>query len=352
MAIESKSKLMLFPKIGKYIIILFSIALLIAGVRAYRLYMYVFSANVKTEKAFIIPENADFRQVTDSLQINDILINYKAFSWVSKKKNYQDAIKPGRYLLKIGMSTNEIVNKLRAGEQDPLNVIFNNVRFKEDLAGKISRYIQADSLSILKLFSNNENIEKYGFTPENFKAMFIPNTYEFYWTTSAETFAGRMKREYEQFWNENRKKKAEAIGIAPVEVSVLASIVQEETAKRDELKRVAGLYVNRLKRGMLLQADPTVKYAMGDFTLKRVLNVHLETESPYNTYKNAGLPPGPINFPEISSIDAVLDYEKHDFLYMVAREDFSGYHSFSKTLAEHNRYAARYHAALNKRNIR
>jgi UPF0755 protein len=351
MIIDKKSNLILFPRVGKFIVVFFAIALIVAGLRGYQLYMYVFNENVKTEKAFIIPEGATFSQVTDTLEKNDILLNYKAFRWVSKKKSYPALIKPGRYLFKKGMNTNQIVNMLRAGEQEPLDVTFNNARFKEDLAGKVSRYLQADSLSILRLFNDKKKIEEYGFTPETFKAMFIPNTYEFYWTTSAEEFADRMKREYDRFWNETRRQKAEAIGLTPVEVTTLASIVQEETVKADELKRVAGLYINRLKRGMLLQADPTVKFAVGDFSLRRILNGHLEIDSPYNTYKYAGLPPGPINFPEASAIDAVLNYEKHDYLYMVARADFSGYHHFSKTLAEHNRHAARYRAALNERKI-
>jgi UPF0755 protein len=351
MTIDKKSKLMLFPRVGKFIIIFFAIAFIIAGLRGYQLYMYVFNENVKTEKAFIIPEDATFNQVLDTLEANDILLNYKAFKWVSKKKNYRDTVKSGRYLFRKEMNTNQIVNKLRAGEQEPLDVTFNNARFKEDLAGKVSRYLRADSLSILQLFDDHEKIKEYGFAPETFKAMFIPNTYEFYWTTSAGEFADRMKTEYDRFWNETRKQKAEAIGLNPVEATTLASIVQEETIKPDELKRVAGLYINRLKRGIPLQADPTVKFAVGDFSLRRILNGHLEIDSPYNTYKYAGLPPGPINFPEVSAIEAVLDYEEHNFLYMVAREDFSGYHHFSKTLAEHNRHAAKYRAALNERKI-
>jgi UPF0755 protein len=351
MAIERRNKLMTFPRVGKFIIIFFAIAFIVAGLRGYQLYMYVFSANVKSERAFIIPEGATYNQVVDSLQAYDILNNYKAFHWVAKKKNYREAVKPGRYLLRIGMNTNEIVNKLRAGEQDPVNVTFNNARFNEDLAGKVSRYLQTDSLSILQLFSNQELIEKYGFTPETFRAMFIPNTYQFFWTTSADDFAERMKKEYDRFWNETRRKKAEEIGLSPVEVTILASIVQEETAKNDELGRVAGLYINRLQMGMPLQADPTVKYAVGDFSLRRILHVHLEVDSPYNTYKNAGLPPGPVNFPEVSAIDAVLNFEKHNYLYMAAKEDFSGYHNFARTLAEHNRNAIKYRAALDKMKI-
>ncbi len=342
---------MLFPKVGKFIIIFFAIAFIVVGIRAYQLYRYVFNENVKHEYVLLIPENATYKQVTDSLKINDVLINYKAFKWVSKKKSYRDSVKPGRYVLKKGMNTNQIVNMLRGGLQQPVDVTFNNVHFKEELAGKVSQYIEADSLSILNLFSDKKKIEEYGFTPETFRVMFIPNTYEFYWTTTADEFADRMHEEYEHFWNEQRRKKAEEINLTPAEVSILASIVQSETAKKDELGRVAGLYINRLKRGQLLQADPTVKYAVGDFSLKRILNSHLQIESPYNTYKYAGLPPGPINFPEISSIDAVLNYEKNNFIYMVAKPDFSGYHNFSSTLAQHNRNAAAYREALNENKI-
>jgi UPF0755 protein len=351
MAIDQKNRLILFPKVGKFIIIFFAIAFIIVGIRAYQLYRYVFDENVKQEYLLLIPEDATYKQVTDSLKINGVLINYKAFHWVAKKKNYPAAIKPGRYLFEKGMNTNQIVNMLRGGLQKPVDVTFNNVHFKEELAGKVSKYIEADSLSILSLFLDKKKIEEYGFTPETFRAMFIPNTYEFYWTTTADEFADRMHTEYERFWNEERRKKAEEMNLTPVEVSILASIVQSETAKKDELKRIAGLYYNRLKRGQLLQADPTVKYAFGDFSLKRILKMHLAIDSPYNTYKYAGLPPGPINFPEVSSIDAVLNYEKNNYIYMCAREDFSGYHNFSATLAQHNRNAAKYRAALNKNKI-
>jgi UPF0755 protein len=194
-------------------------------------------------------------------------------------------------------------------------------------------------------------IKELGFTPPTFPVMFVPNTYEMYWTTTPANFTKRMKIEYDKFWNEERKTKADRIGLTPIEVSILASIVQEETAKNDEKPLVAGLYINRLKRGMPLQADPTIKYAVNDFTLRRVLNTHLEMDSPYNTYKFAGLPPGPINFPEITSIDAVLNFKKHNFIYMCAKSDFSGYHNFAQTLAQHNRNADAYRAALDANKI-
>ncbi len=342
---------MTFPKVGKFIIIFFALAFIIVGIRAWQLYQYIFQENVKSNYILYIPKDATFTQVTDSLTIHNILISEKAFNWVSKKKNYRETIKPGRYLLKKGMNTNQIVNVLRSGIQEPVNLTFNNVRFKEDLAGKVSKYIWADSLSVLNLFSNDSLIVEYGFTPETFRTMFIPNTYQFYWTTSAKEFAQRMKKEYDKFWTEKRKEKAKQIGLSPQEVIILASIVESETVKPDEMKRIAGVYLNRLKRGILLQADPTVKYAVGDYSIKRVLNKHLEIDSPYNTYKYAGLPPGPIMFPETSAIDAVLDYEKHSYIYMCAKEDFSGYHNFAKTLAQHNRNAAKYRAALNKNKI-
>jgi len=343
---------MLFPRVGKFIIIFFAIAFVIAGVRAYQLYQYAFRENVKTDFVLFVPNKASYDQVTDSLNRNNVLISLKAFLWVSKKKEYPKSVKTGRYLLKKGMNTNLIVNILKGGLQTPLNVTFNNVRTKEDLAGKVSKYLQADSLSILKLFSDEDQIQKFGFTKETYATMFISDTYEFYWTTSSEGFADRMKLEYEKFWNPNRREKAEDIKLTPIEVTILASIVQAETAKKEELKRIAGLYINRLQRGQYLQADPTVKFAVGDVTLKRILNVHLEIDSPYNTYKHLGLPPGPINFPETSAIDAVLNFEKHNYLYMCAKEDFSGYHNFAVTLAEHNRNAAKYRAALDKNKIR
>lgn len=352
MSIDKKSKLMLFPRVGKFIIVFFAVAFILAGIRAYQLYQYVFRENIKFDYVLYIPYHSTYKQVTDSLVTHEVLVSIKAFNWIAKKKNYKTAVKPGRYLLKKGQNSNEVVNKLRSGIQTPLNVTFNNIRISEQLAGKVSKYIIADSLSILKLFSDENQIKKYGFTNETYSAMFIPNTYEFYWTTTAEEFAERMKLEYDNFWNSERRKKAEEINLTPVEVSVLASIVQAETAKKEELKRVAGLYLNRLNRGIFLQADPTVKYAVGDNSLKRILNVHLEIDSPYNTYKFAGLPPGPINFPETSAIDAVLNYENHKYLYMCAKEDFSGYHNFAVTLAEHNRNAARYRAALDRNKIR
>ena len=342
---------MAFPRVGKAIIIVFAIAFLVAGGRAYQLYHYIFDTNVQSDYVLLIREKMSFDDLYSKLENDKVLTNYKAFKWVAKKKQFGKSVKPGRYELKAGMNTNELINKLRSGNQDPVDVTFNNVRFQEELAGKVCKYIEADSASILALFSDTSQISQWGFNKENFRTMFIPNTYQMYWTTSAEEFAERMHQEYEHFWSDQRKKQAESIGLSPAEVSTLASIVESETAKSDELKTVAGLYINRIHKGIPLQADPTVKYAVGDFSIKRVLNKHLEIDSPYNTYKFAGLPPGPICFPSITSIESVLNYEKNDYIYMCAREDFSGYHNFAATLAEHNRNAAKYRAALDQNKI-
>lgn len=351
MSIEQKSKAMTFPRVGKLIIIVFALAFIIVGARAYQLYKYVFDANVRTDYVLIIDQSDGYNDIAAQLEKDIVLLNMKAFKWVSKKKSYKENIKPGRYELLNGMNTNTLVNKLRSGQQDPIDLVFNNVRLKEELAGKVSKYIWADSTAILNLFSNQQKIDSFGFNTETFRSMFIPNTYEMYWTTSADEFANRMHKEYNRFWNEERKQKAIALNLSLPQVSILASIVEQETIKSDELPIVAGLYINRLKKGMYLQADPTVKYAVGDFSIKRVLNKHLEIDSPYNTYKNVGLPPGPICFPSVKTIDAVLNFEDHNYLYMCAKEDFSGYHSFAATLAQHNRNAARYRSALNRNNI-
>mgnify|MGYP001765857568 FL=1 len=352
MTIDKLSKTRLLSKAGKYIMLGVAVAFVIAGIRAYQLYQYVFRENVKKDFVLYIPENATYQQITDSLTNNDVLESMKAFHWISKKKDYSENIKTGRYLLKKGMNTNQVVNMLKGGLQTPLNVTFNNVRTPQELAGKVSKYLVADSVSLLNLFSDTALIKNYGFTTETFRTMFLPNTYEFYWTTSASEFAERMKKEYDRFWSAERKKKAGELQFTLPEVTTLASIVQAETAKREEMTRIAGLYMNRLKNGQPLQADPTVKYAVGDFTLKRILYKHLAIDSPYNTYKYAGLPPGPINFPETSAIDAVLNYEKHNYLYMCAKEDFSGYHNFAVNITEHNRNAAKYRRELDRLNIK
>jgi len=351
MNLNANNRLHLFPKLNKWLIIVFAMALIVAGLRAYQLFQYIFEENIDHPGSVTIGLDATFQDVLDSLNTHEIIENEKAFRWVAKRKKYAANIKAGKYVFEKGMNTNQIVNRLRAGDQEPVLVTFNNLRFIDELAGSVAQRIEPDSLELLQYLNDSAVISKHGFDRHSFHAMFIPNTYEFYWTTSPEQFVERMASEYRRFWNDDRLAKAEALGLTPVEVSTVASIVQEETIKADEKPRVAGLYLNRIKRGMLLQADPTIKFAVGDFSIKRVLNKHLEIDSPYNTYKYAGLPPGPINFPEISSLEAVLNAEEHNYLYMCASDEFNGYHNFAKTLREHNINARRYQEALDANNI-
>jgi UPF0755 protein len=240
---------------------------------------------------------------------------------------------------------------LRSGKQEPVNITFNNVRLLEDLPPKICANIFLDPETFMTKLEDSTLRAKYGFNEYTFKCMFIPNTYEVFWTITADELVERMSYEYKQFWNDERKAKADTIGLSPIDVSILASIVQAECKMTDEAPVIAGLYLNRLKKNYLLQADPALVYASGDFTIKRVLNKHKEIDSPYNTYKYQGLPPGPINAPEIRYIDAVLNYEQHNYLYMCAKEDFSGYHNFSTNLQQHLVYARRYQRALNREGI-
>jgi UPF0755 protein len=303
------------------------------------------------EIILFIPESASYSQAMDSIKAHTPIKHPVVFDWIAKRKNYPSNVKPGRYVIKQKMSYVEAINMFRSGDQAPVNVTFNNVRTLYDLAGKIGGQISADSAGIINFLSDSVNYSDDGFTRENIISVFIPNTYQFFWNTDPEELYLRMLRETRKFWNDERKSKAEAINLTPAEVSTLASIVDEEAAKADEKPRIAGVYLNRLKRGIPLQADPTIKFALSDFSLTRILTRHLRIDSPYNTYINGGLPPGPIGCPTIGSIDAVLNAEKHDYLYFVAKADFSGYHHFSRTLSEHNRYAAIYQRELNKRKI-
>ncbi|MBK5196192.1 MAG: endolytic transglycosylase MltG, partial [Proteiniphilum sp.] len=245
----------------------------------------------------------------------------------------------------------DAIRLLRSGNQTPVRLTFNNVRTRENVAGRISEQLMLDSLTLLNALNDPSLAEELEFNEHTFISMFIPNTYEVYWDTSAESLLNRLKKEYERFWNEDRRNRAEKIGLTPLQVSVLASIVEEEATYVDEYPVVAGLYLNRLKKGMRLEADPTVKFAVGDFTLRRILFRHLEVESPYNTYKNTGLPPGPIRIASIQAIDGTLSPEQHKYLFMCAKDDLSGRHNFSVTHAEHARNARAYQRALNERGI-
>ncbi|TLX76508.1 endolytic transglycosylase MltG [Labilibacter sediminis] len=339
-------------RMGLFVSVLVLLAILIGG----RFYRYINGNNVDISKAetpyIYIPNGTSFSELKCILEESSVVKDMESFVWVAQKKNYITRIKGGRYKLEQGMSNNQLINLLRSGKQEPLNITFNNIRKLEQLASVVGKKIMADSVELVNLLSDRSYIKECGFNKQTFPTMFIPNTYQMYWNSDAKHFVQRMELEYKRFWTDEKKDKAKAVGLSPVEVGVLASIVDEETQKSDEKPMVAGLYLNRLKKGMKLQADPTLKYALGDFTIKRLLNEDKNVDSPYNTYKYYGLPPGPIRIPSITGINAVLNHSSHNYLYMCAKEDFSGYHNFAKTLRQHNQNAAKYQRELNKRGIR
>lgn len=335
-----------------YILITITVIIIVAGIFGYNKYRVFLKENVKKSGYVFIPTGADYNEVIDSLQSSNLLEDIKSFEETATFKGYNEKIRPGRYYLTKEQTNNSLVNMFKAGNQKPVKITFNNIRKIEDFAGKVAPKLETDSADIINYILSVAESDTTTFNRNTIIAMFIPNTYEFYWNTSPEKFYTRMKNEYDNFWTKDRKSKLSATGLNQIEVSVLASIVQEEQRLHNNEKPViAGLYINRLNKGMLLQSDPTVKYALNDFTLKRVLNKHLEVNSLYNTYKYPDLPPGPICMPDISSIDAVLDYKKHNYLYMCAKADFSGLHSFASTPGEHAANARAYHQALNKNKI-
>ena len=274
------------------------------------------------------------------------------FKYLAGLLNYPANMRTGRYAVNPGMSNLTLLNNLRRGHQTATRVTFHMIRLKDDLAARLADQLMLGKEELLTLLNDSAYCASLGFTPETILTLFIPDTYEVYWNVLADKLMRRMQREYNNFWTEERRAKAAAASLTPVEVSILASIVEEETAAPDEYPIVAGLYLNRLRAGIPLQADPTVKFAVGDFGLQRILFEHLEIDSPYNTYKYAGLPPGPLRVPSARALDAVLNHTRHRYFYMCAKEDFSGRHNFAVSLAEHNRNANRYRAELNRRKIR
>lgn len=264
--------------------------------------------------------------------------------------HYDKKIKTGCYNLE-GESVISLIRNLTRGRQTPVKFVFNSIRTKEDLAERVSHQLMIDSAAFVRALNDSLLCDSIGFNKETITAMFIPNTYEMYWDVSIEGLLKKMHKEYNLFWDESKKQTAVKVGLTPIEVSILASIVEEETKEPEDQKMVAGLYLNRLKTGMPLQADPTIRFALNDFTIKRVARGQLDVQSPYNTYVHTGLPPGPISMPSIKALQSVLHYTPHDYLYMCAKEDFSGRHNFAKTFSEHSQNALRYRQALNKRGI-
>lgn len=337
----------------KKILVIFGLLLIVGFIGAFWIYGIVFNDNIKLAKptSFYIKTGTSYPNLINQIETADLLNSWTGFEMLAEKMNLPNNIHPGHYIITAKESNIDFIRKLRGAHQQPVNVTFNKHRTVEDLAGVISQQIEPDSTTFVALLNDANYLKKLNLDTATVLSKFIPNTYEVYWNIDAEKFIKKMLKAADDFWDDKRLAKASDLNLNSLEVITLASIVEEETNKYDEQPRVAGVYLNRLKKGWHLQADPTVKFAVNDFALKRILNKHLAIDSPYNTYKVIGLPPGPICLPSTKTIDAVLNAEKHSYMYFCAKEDFSGYHNFSQTLAGHNANARKYHKALNKRKI-
>lgn len=305
---------------------------------------------VRGEYELYVSRKADYRTLTDTLLPQ--LRHRAAFRLYAERLKLEENFKPGHYVLRPGMNVLEVARMLKLGLQTPVQVTINNVRTMPQLAGKLAGQIDADSVELARILMAKETAARVGFDSLTLFSMFLPDTYEFYWTATPDELVDRMRREYDRFWEGPRDEKRKRSGLSRLEAMTLASIVYEETRQTDEMARVAGVYMNRLRKGMPLQADPTVKYAMQDFKLRRILHKHLKYPSPYNTYLNKGLPPSPICMPGKNAIEGTLDFERHDYLFFCARPTFDGHHDFARTFAEHKRNARAYAAELNRRKIK
>ena len=305
--------------------------------------------NEKRKYLFVYTGKADKASVINSLEQDDLIKNTGAFEWLANRMSLWDRLRPGRYEIKKGESLLSIARMLRNNRQSPVDLVIKKVRTNEDLARLISKQFEADSVTVLDFVSNPDSLQKLGVDENTLMTLVIPNTYTLFWNTKTGRIFQRLKSEKESFWNkDNRISKAENMGFTPQQIYTIASIVEEETNKQDEKGNVASVYINRYEKGMRLGADPTVKFALKDFGLKRIYEKHLQVQSPYNTYRNSGLPPGPICTPSPKTIDAVLDAPKTDYYYFVAKSDFSGYHTFSRNYAEHLKNAREYQKALDE----
>jgi len=343
----------MIKKIFKF---LFFIGFLAAIVAGYFYYQNFVNPNVtlnEEEVILFIKPGSDTKAVASELEKLKALEDSESFKWLAEIKNYKGRnIVAGKYIIKDGITNNELINHLRAGNgKKAVKITINLERDLKQISGTLAKNLMLDSVTIYSWLSDSQKISSIGYSPETVIAMFIPNTYYLDWDISVDELMNRMKKEHEKFWNESRTTKLTRTGLNQAEVSTLASIVYWETKIPQDMQTIAGVYINRLNKGIPLQADPTLIFGMGDYSIKRVLNKDKEFNSPYNTYKFNGLPPGPILIPPISCIDAVLDFGHHDFYYFVAKEDLSGGTYFSRTYSEHLTYARRYQNALNRRRV-
>ncbi len=318
-------------------------------------YTFVFRSNVtigdKKSEFIYIRTGWDFQDVLKMLQERELISNAASFEWMAERKGYKHAIRPGRYRIKKSMNNNELINILKAGLQEPVEFTLNEIRTKSQLASRVSGKLEVDSITILEALNDDKYLSRYGLNSETALTLFIPDRYSFMWNTSRDEFFERMAESYKEFWDNDRKAKARKLNLSQSEVTILASIIQQESFIEKEKPLIAGVYLNRIRKQMPLQADPTLIWAAGDFSIRRVLDVHKRIDSPYNTYRYKGLPPGPIGLSTPSSIDAVLNDPGHDYLYFCAKPDLSGYSSFAKDYKEHMRNARLYQNEMNKRKI-
>ena len=337
----------------KFLIVLFIIIFVALALTGFNYYRKYFGPNVTDKQEYLfINTGSGFSTVYKTIKNEGIVNDSASFYWAALNMNYNNRVKPGRYHLHSGMSNRRLINMLASGAQEPVTLAFHNLRLKTQFAAFVSKKIEPDSAAIIHLLDSADFVQKYGFTTDNVYTMFLPNSYQLYWNTSPEKFFKRMYANYEKFWTPERRQKAAAINLNPIQVSILASIVDAEALHDNEMPAIAGLYLNRLKKGMKLEADPTIIFAENDFTIKRVLNRYLSINSLYNTYLHTGLPPGPIMMPSVNAVNSVLDYQKSDYIYMCAKADFSGDHAFATNHADHLINAHEFQEALNQRNIK
>jgi UPF0755 protein len=337
----------------KFIIVLVVIGLIaLAGTFVFY-YLKYFGPNVSDKEEYLyIQTGQSYDDVYSTIREKGIVNDTANFNWAAVNMKYTGKVKPGRYRLTKGMSNRKFINMLLAGNQEAVNLSFRGLRLKEQFAGFIAKKLEPDSIAFIRLLDSADYAKQYGFTTDNIYTVFMPDTYDVYWNTTPEKFFKRMYDHYKNFWTAERKQKAEAINLTPVQVSILASIVDAEALHDDEMPTIAGLYLNRLKKGQKLESDPTIIFGIGDFTIRRVLNRDKVYNSPYNTYLHTGLPPGPIMMPSVNAVNAVLNYKSSNYIYMCAKEDFSGYHNFAVNLADHEVNARKFQRALDQRNIK
>ena len=336
----------------KFIIALVLLIILSLGITCVIYYLRYFGPNVSGKKEYLyIHTGATFDDVYKTIRDEGIVNDTTMFHWSAINMKYTGRVKAGRYRLHEGMSNRKFINMLASGAQEPVTLAFHNLRLKQQFAGFVAKKIEPDSTAMINLLDSADFVKQYGFTTDNVYTMFLPNSYQLYWNTSPEKFFKRMYANYQKFWTPERKQQAAEINLSPIQVSILASIVDAEALHDDEMPTIAGLYLNRLKKGMKLESDPTVIFAENDFTIRRVLNKYLTINSPYNTYMYVGLPPGPIMMPSINAVNSVLNYKASNYLYMCAKADFSGYHAFATNVADHLVNAHKFQQALNARHI-